>query len=95
MSLLVCPLCGKSNSVDLFDPSDYALDIYVYDVRGLGRGRGFDRGPQRSILGDDEITPIIKDRVLDIVQMLIDNSCLTSEELSELEFHENENEEEL
>jgi hypothetical protein len=39
-----------------------------------------------SVLGDDEITPIIKNRVLDILQMLIDNNCLEIEELlSELD----------
>ena len=87
--MVVCPLCGKSSSFEQFDPSDYDLNIYVYEVHGLGRGRGFSSGPRRSILGDDEITPLIKNRVIDLVQMLIDNNCLTVQELlSELEFDE-------
>ncbi|MCK4952930.1 hypothetical protein KAS14_04030 [Candidatus Bathyarchaeota archaeon] len=89
MSMIVCPLCGKSNVLERFNPSDYELDIYVYEVHGLGRGRGFRSGPRRSILGDDEITPLIKNRVLDLVQMLIDNNYLTVHDLKgELEFDE-------
>jgi len=79
--MLVCPLCGKSSSLHYFDPSEHDLDIIVQEVHGLGRGKGFEVGSQTSVLGDDEITPIVVDRVLAIVKMLIDNDCLKIEEL--------------
>jgi hypothetical protein len=84
--MIVCPLCGKSSVLDTFDPSDFDQDIYIHDVYGLGRGRGFESGPWISVLGDDEVTPIIKNRVLDILKMLIDAGCLELDELfSELD----------
>ena len=79
--MLVCPLCGKSSVLDAFDPSDFDLDICIYDVHGLGGGRGFKCDPWISVLGDDEVTPIIKKRVLDILKMLIDADCLELDEL--------------
>ncbi len=79
--MLICPLCGKSSSLEHFDPSGFDLNIYIQEVHGRGRGRGFERGPRISVLGDDEITSIIVDRVLEIVKMLIDNECLDEIEL--------------
>ena len=74
--MLICPLCGKSSSPEHFDHSDFDLDIYEYEVHGRGRGRGFEGGSRISVLGDDEIIPIIVERVLEIIKMLIDHNCL-------------------
>jgi signal transduction histidine kinase len=71
MSMLMCPLCGKSTSVGRFDPSAFDDDIYVQTVRGLGRGRGFEVVSKSSILEDDAVIPLITDRILDITRMLL------------------------
>jgi len=36
-----CALCGKSSSIQLFDPTDFDLDIDIIQVRSRGRGKGF------------------------------------------------------
>jgi hypothetical protein len=79
--MLVCPLCGKSTSLERFDPSDFHDDIVVQTVRGLGRGRGFEVVSRDSVLGDDVVTPLVADRVLDIMSMLLREGCLEVEEV--------------
>jgi hypothetical protein len=60
MSFLVCPLCAKSCSLREYDPAHYDLDVYVQDMRGLGRGKGFARENRRSALNDPEVMLPIK-----------------------------------
>lgn len=84
LSMIVCPLCGKQTSLKHFNPSDYDLDIYVQEVRGLGRGRGFETGPRESILGDDHVTPLIKDRLLELSRLLLKEEILKPSEVASL-----------
>jgi hypothetical protein len=81
MSLLVCPLCGKSTSLRTFDPSDFGDDIVVRNVRGLGRGRGFEVTDEHSIIDDEEITRLIVARALRIVAMIRRRGHITPEEI--------------
>jgi hypothetical protein len=81
MSLLVCPLCGKSTSLRRYDPTDFADDILVQNVRGLGRGRGFAVVGRRSILDDAEITRLIGERVLTIARLLLDHDRLSTDDV--------------
>lgn len=81
MSLLVCPLCGKSTSLRTFDPSDYGDDIVVRNLRGLGRGRGFEVTDEHSIIDDEEITRLIVDRALRIVALIRRHGHITPEEI--------------
>jgi hypothetical protein len=76
MSHLVCPLCGKYAALSKLNPDLLDLDIKVVSFRGLGRGRGFDIGEPYSILGDDEYTPIIADKIEKLYNMLIDQKIL-------------------
>ncbi|MCJ7636748.1 MAG: hypothetical protein MUO21_04595 [Nitrososphaeraceae archaeon] len=76
MSHLVCPLCGKYAPLSTLNPDQLDLDIKVVSFRGLGRGRGFAKGEAYSILGDDEITPIIADKIEKLYYMLIDHKIL-------------------
>ena len=56
-----------------FDPSDFDEDILVVQVRGLGRGRGFEVVDRYSILeggSHPELLDLISDRVAIIYDML-------------------------
>lgn len=65
-----------------FDPSDFDLDIYAVEVTGLGRGRGFKETEQYSILNpDDEKIILIKNRILTLAKLLMDNDCLDIDEV--------------
>jgi hypothetical protein len=83
MSLLVCPLCGKSTSLRTFDPSNFEDDIVVKNVRGLGRGRGFEVTDTHSIIDDEEITRLIVNRALRIVALIRQHGHVTPEEILE------------
>jgi hypothetical protein len=48
MGQLMCPLCGKFNSLRFFNPNRFELDILGVDTRGLGRGKGA-RAPESGI----------------------------------------------
>jgi hypothetical protein len=89
MSMVVCPLCGKSTSLRRF-PSGFEVDIVVRTVRGLGRGRGFETVNEESVLGDDEVTPLIVNRVLDILSVLLRKGCISGEILSSLHINAEE-----
>jgi hypothetical protein len=62
MSLFKCPLCGKRNSLRLYDPSNYESDIIGIDVTGLGRGGGFVDIDNFSLLDDSHLTTLITER---------------------------------
>lgn len=78
MSMLICPLCGKSNSLKKFDPSRFDNDIYTHRVKGLGRGRGFKVVEKDSILGNNFTTQLIGDRVLEIASLLISQGAIST-----------------
>jgi hypothetical protein len=41
LTQLVCPLCGRYVSTKRFDPYQFERDIYVVELMGLGRRKGF------------------------------------------------------
>jgi hypothetical protein len=63
MSHLVCPLCGKNAPLSTLHPENLPLDLELVRFKGLGRGRGFAVGEVTSIMGDEEITPIVAARL--------------------------------
>lgn len=83
LSFLVCPLCGKMTSLNRFDPTELDLEIYVQNVRGLGRGRGFEVVDRRSALGEQSIIEPVKDRLLDLAFMLYEGGLLHREEVAQ------------
>jgi hypothetical protein len=72
MSHIRCPLCGKMAPISTFNPLELDLDLTVVRFKGLGRGRGFCIVEEYSVLGDEEFSPIVAERVLDICKMSLD-----------------------
>lgn len=81
MSSLLCPLCGKNTSLKNYNPDSFDLDIYVQDFRGLGRGRGFASLGRRSILHNTIALSRLKNRMLDLVELLRDEGQIDDSEL--------------
>lgn len=80
MSFLVCPICGKSSSLNRFDPSAFDLDVYAQSVTGLGKGKGFAVTGRHSIL-HSSTTTMIKDRMLDLLLLLHNEGVLRKSEI--------------
>jgi hypothetical protein len=83
MSHLVCPLCGKNAPLSTLNPDNLDLDLKVVSFRGLGRGKGFAKAEEHSVLGDDEISPIIARRTLQLCRMFIKEGLLKSVDVIE------------
>ena len=89
MSMLSCPLCGKMSSIDRYNPNFFADDIFVVEVRGLGRGRGFEVSIRDSIFSEhcrldpniDRALDDLRSRILDILNMLDDRGIIPEAEL--------------
>jgi hypothetical protein len=74
-------MCGKDAAISGFDPQKLDRDIYIRQVVRLEAGKGFTYEPDISVLGDDEFTPMIKDRCIDLIRLFIEQDILTEEEL--------------
>jgi len=83
MSHLVCPLCGKNAPLSTLNPSSYELDLRVVSFIGLGRGKGFSKSGEYSILNDGEYSPMIAERVLDLCSMFLQSGELNKEVIIE------------
>jgi len=83
MSLIGCPLCGKNNSFESFNPTQLDDDVYAIRIVGLGRGRGFKTVGKYSLLNDMDVMGPIKDRVLVLVDLLHNNDIISDDELAE------------
>jgi hypothetical protein len=86
--MLVCPLCGKSSSLYHFDPRGFEDDIFVQNLQGLGRGRGFKVKNATSIFDlryrsrrAETVLERLRDRTLEILQIMIDNDIIRGEEV--------------
>lgn len=84
MSLLLCPMCGKSASLRNFDPESFANEIYVSNVRGLGRGRGFKVTSRIQIMDKhdyDSIREMIANRAIELLATLEKNGDVSIEHI--------------
>lgn len=75
MSHIICPVCAMSRALSTFDPSNWDLDLKLRQVHGKGRGQGFDH-EDFSVLGDDIYSPLMADRVVDVLKMFVDNEVI-------------------
>jgi hypothetical protein len=67
---LACPLCGKLAHLNSFTPDEYSDDIECVEMRGLGRGKGFEVTRRFSALGDEELMDLISSRCRAILRMV-------------------------
>ncbi len=77
---MICPLCGKSTSSKNFAPNSLDLDVYSQAFIGLGRGKGFRSTGRTSIL-ISSVSIMIKDRILDLLELFLKNDLMRREEL--------------
>lgn len=83
MTQLACPLCGKNTSLNSYDPSQFDLDIYEVEMMGLGRGKGFRVVGKHSLLGEPETLAPLRERLLDLVELLHRRNIIDDAELQE------------
>jgi hypothetical protein len=76
-------LCGLQRPVSNYDPSNYDNELYLITKRSRGYASGFE-DEMEPILGDDVYTPIVKDRILEIVRAFKEKRIISEKELSEL-----------
>lgn len=76
----VCPLCGKSSSLQSF-PSGGGGDIILQTFRGLGRGKGFTVESRTSGLQDVHICTAVKPKVVEILAKLADHGYVAPDDL--------------
>jgi hypothetical protein len=82
MSHVRCPLCGKDSFISNFNPNELDLDIYVRSFVGLGYRGGFAPTQDESVLGDDEFTPKIKNRCIDLLNLFVEQGIISRRELA-------------
>ncbi len=70
------------SSLKHFDPQSLDRTIYVQDVRGLGRGRGFKVVGKRPVSNTSPAVQSIKLRLLDLALMLYEDDLLSGEEVA-------------
>ena len=70
------------SSLKHFDPQSLDLTIYVQDVKGLGRGRGFEVVGKRPVSNSSPAVRSIKLRLLDLALMLYEDGLLSGEEVA-------------
>jgi len=73
-------LCGLQRPVKNYDPSNFDNELYLISKRSKGYRRGFE-SDYEPILGDDVYTPIIKNRVLEIVRAFREKGIISDHEL--------------
>jgi hypothetical protein len=76
-------LCGLQRSVKNYDPTNYDNELYLITKRSKGYASGFE-DELEPILGDDVYTPIVKDRILEIVRAFKEKGIISEKELAEL-----------
>jgi len=81
MSHIQCPMCGLNSPLSKFNPSALDFDVRLVQFRGLGRGRGFEVSNEFSVLGDEEYSPMVAERVLALCGMFLENGVISREML--------------
>lgn len=72
MTFLACPLCGRSCALSVWDPEHYEADI---ETHGVTRANpGFTPVDRISVLGDEEITPRVVHRCIQILDFCINKN---------------------
>ncbi len=78
MTHLLCPLCGKYSALSTLESNILEPDFNAVDFKGLGRGMGFVKGEEYSIMGDNVYTRILAERIEGLYNVLVDRGYLAS-----------------
>jgi hypothetical protein len=84
LSHITCPVCWKSSFLENFAPERVALDIHVYSVKGLGRGKGFAVTASDSILyspGYREVRGRFAARMIKVLGLLAETGTISREQI--------------
>lgn len=81
MSHLQCPLCGKMAPLSTLDPESLELGLKAVSFKGLGRGKGFAKSEEHSILGDGEYSPALANRSLKLCRMFLEVGTLKRDDV--------------
>ncbi len=83
MSLWICPICGKQNSIRHYDPTHFLIDILIILKRSLGYARGWEEVERYSLLdgSDPALLDLIRDRVAVIYDLLNEERSEDREDL--------------
>jgi len=84
LSHITCPVCGKSSFLRNFDPEKMNNDIYVYSVKGLGRGKGFETTTSDSILHSPEYRQVrgqLAARMITVLDLLAETGTISKEQI--------------
>ena len=81
MPEFTCPLCGLNHSTRHYDPDSLPLDILAPNRIGLGRGNGTRITGRYSILGDNDISPKIGKRLLDLCVFFVEKNLINISDL--------------
>jgi hypothetical protein len=76
-------LCGLQRPIKNYDPSTYENELYLITKKSKGYGQGFD-DEFEPILGDEVYTPIISNRILDIVKVFREKGIIRDYEHGEI-----------
>jgi hypothetical protein len=88
MTTITCPVCNKHTPLSSFNPQTSPVDIRIIEVKGKGRGRGFEKISDNSIfdIESDEfrrpLTTIYR-RVIETVLFLIENEAVTADRVAQ------------
>jgi len=82
-------LCGLQRPVKNYDPSTYENELYLISKRSKGYRKGFENDYE-PILGDDVYTPLIKNRILEIVRSFVERGIISDYELGGIGFKREE-----
>lgn len=67
---LSCPLCGRYVSLNTFNPSSLPLGIYGVEIKGLGKGKGFEISDPENMLDDEDLIDLIRERIIELAPVL-------------------------
>jgi hypothetical protein len=84
LSHITCPVFGKSSFLRDFDPEKMNNNIYVYSVRGLGRGKGFQTTTSNSILHSPEYREVrgrLATRLITVLGLLAETGTISKEQI--------------
>lgn len=84
LSHITCPVFGKSSFLRDFNPEKIEDDIYVYSVRGLGRGKRFETTTSDSILhspGYRDVRGRLAARIITVLGLLAETGTVSKEQI--------------